>query len=511
MLASKSRISYPWPTILLSLVMVGWFYLGTNESLTELSRIPTKYFRPSVQLVGLVVYFIVVFVDIARFFKSRANYDARLTRHQHQIDDLFSAKQDLQIRANTHAGHADKLKMFISDRLLEYIEYDEKFLHFKNIAAEVRHNGVISYDKVQTALKGAMQNDSDERYRQALQSMDYLWDLLDLSTTDNIALHVANKLYACEEHYFQAQLEDEPAERSPFLPTYSAHLAVRSAMLPLIGDNVNQRDHRKVLQAGEDYHDGQFHICLNETDELLGNINHLILLVENLVNNALFYTGKARYKNPHARVAVALRQNANNAELSVYNHGPHIKEKHRDKIFQLGFSTRQIRDLHGKGLGLHFVNQIVQGYEGSMRYENICNIADTLSIRISLVGGEVETRVVEMQADGQKVLCRSVQSENPPSKKLDWSFSNRILKIEVISLTSDSVSRLVCDKTTTSTTLVDTEGWAIPRWYIAVQCRKRSAKLTFQPLDVTGVRFVVALPTARSRLEYEDKFFGATS
>ena len=166
-------------------------------------------------------------LDAFRFRQGKAKYDRQSQKYEQQIKELFQAKNALQHKVHTYSDHADKLKLFISDRLLEYIEYDEKFLHFKNIASEVRHNGVICYDKVSTALNAALAggdpgDPGDRRqYQDALDSMRYLWDLLDLSTTDNIALYIANKLYESEEQYYQQLLAAE-GEETPYTPTYSA-------------------------------------------------------------------------------------------------------------------------------------------------------------------------------------------------------------------------------------------------------------------------------------------------
>lgn len=43
--------------------------------------------------------------------------------------------------------------------------------------------------------------------------MYYLWNLLDLSTADNIALHIANFLVNAKEQYYQIMLEKENDER----------------------------------------------------------------------------------------------------------------------------------------------------------------------------------------------------------------------------------------------------------------------------------------------------------
>src|SRR5690606_12702815 len=102
-------------------------------------------------------------------------------------------------------------------------------------AAEVRHNGVISFDKVQTALQRAAGSGAENAkppadYQAALDAMRYLWDLLDLSTADNLALHIGNLLCECEEHYYQRLLNAEEAEPLPYEPAYPPQRAAWRAL-----------------------------------------------------------------------------------------------------------------------------------------------------------------------------------------------------------------------------------------------------------------------------------------
>ena len=125
------------------------------------------------------------------------------------------------------------------------------------------------------------------------------------------------------------------------------------------------------------YSDDRFSIQLRADSEMLGNENHMVLLIENLVNNALFYSQqKAAQKPLSAASRSRWRKRDGEVEFRVYNRGPHIDEDEKDKIYQLGFSSRRVREHHGKGLGLYFVDQIVRGFEGSIEFDNIENEAD---------------------------------------------------------------------------------------------------------------------------------------
>ena len=231
-----AQIHYPWLSTLVALVVVIWQFMLANAALFTDHHLPEPMQQQENLLIACGVLVLLIVFDVWRFLKASTRSKEQLKQHQDQIGELFDSKRDLGTRARTYSDHADKLKMFISERLLEYIEYDEKFLHFKNIASEVRHNGVISYDKAQTALKQAQlvcDVGQGQQYREAADGLLYLWDLLDLSTTDNITLHVANQIYDCEEHYFQALLNDTGGEPAPFQPTFMMSHALRRALLPI--------------------------------------------------------------------------------------------------------------------------------------------------------------------------------------------------------------------------------------------------------------------------------------
>jgi hypothetical protein len=393
--------------------------------------------------------------------------------------------------------------MFISERLLETIEYDEKFLHFKNIASEVRHNGVISYDKAQTALQRARQNcaqGQEQEIQDAADGLLYLWDLLDLSTTDNIALHVANQIYDCEEHYFQSLLNESNGDSSPFTPTFMMTQALRRALLP-ITENLDDLELHQEWKCPARYQDAKFNIQLRTDNEMLGKPNHMVLLIENLLNNALFYAQQKEYRNRYSRVAISLAHHDGEVEFKVYNRGPRIKDGEKDKIYQLGFSSRRIREHHGKGLGLYFVNEIAKGFEGSIAFENIDNREDQLSLSIKLANGELHKQQLSIVNVNGKPRCQLDETTDPASKKCAWSFAAPVVSIEV-SRRATRKPQLISDlKRDESSSHLDARDPLVPRWVLELQNRKRSSKLVLLPLDVRGVEFIACFPTAKSRLD----------
>ena len=499
------RLYYPWFSTLGALLLIGWQAGLTFPDLLVTDGWPPLLLDPASLGYGAALLLLLVVFDLWRFGVAKARCRARLQQYEQQIAELFDSKRELGTRARTFSDHADKLKMFISERLLETIEYDEKFLHFKNIASEVRHNGVISYDKAQTALRRA-QRDCDpamaQQYQEAADSLLYLWDLLDLSTTDNLALYVANRIYDCEEHYFQSMLNPEAFD-GPFRPTFMMSQALRRALLPICEDadllGLNDGWPKRGV-----YRDDKFHIRLSNDSELLGKENHMVLMIENLLNNALFYSRQKGFKGRYSQVAIQLGQQDGQVLLRVYNRGPHIDEEERDKIYQLGFSSRRVREHHGKGLGLYFVNEIVKGFEGSIEFENVVNRARNFHFSIKLTNGEIRQHEVACVDTNGKLMCRQGDDGAPLAKRVDWSLPATIASVEVgvgIGRKPQLISGLSANEDRTH---LDDDDERMPRWVVELRNRRRSATLRFEPLDTRGVEFRVRLPNAGSRLDQED-------
>lgn len=499
------RFSYPWLSSLGAIAIIAW-QLGLQLGLILEWKLPMLMRRDDALLLATAALIPIVIFDIWRYIKSRQRVKAQFRQYQDQIGELFDSKRELGTRARTYSDHADKLKMFISERLLETIEYDEKFLHFKNIASEVRHNGVISYDKAQTALKRARQEsdaDGQQQYQDAADGLLYLWDLLDLSTTDNIALHVANQIYDCEEHYFQSLLSEDDTEENPFEPAFMMSQALRRALLP-ITDDPDELGLNGAWKCPGRYQDDKFNIHLRTDNEMLGNPNHMVLLIENLLNNALFYAQQKEHKSRYGKVAISLAHRNGEVEFQVYNRGPRIKDSEKDKIYQLGFSSRRIREHHGKGLGLYFVNEIAKGFEGTIGFDNIDNQEDEYSLSVKLDNGEIEKHQVRVIERKGKPLCSNGDGDDSGEKKRDWSFSAPIVSIEIGSRSTRKPQLISELGQAQASSHFDDRDPQMPRWVLEINNRKRSSSLKFQPLNLRGVRFTARFPTANTRLENQD-------
>lgn len=507
------RIRYPWRTLLAAKLLLFYALLLLSPVLVDSLKIPAVVFNAQYFIAAFGGFLILAWLDFKHFSRQQQKVKASLQQ-------LWNRKRQLQQRAQTSASHTDKLKLFISDKLLEYMEYDEKYLHFKSIAAEVRHNGVISFDKVQSALTYAASHSlPDEQgnnallYQQALVGMRYLWDLLDLSTTDNMALHIGANVSRCEELLFQAELQGTSLDELPMLPTFDPQRALVDTLTLHLGVTLcdaqgnpepaflydSQALAKQPLPLLLTDSEGLYRIELHACDDLLGNANHIVLLLENLLRNAQFFATKRQYKSRFAPIAIRLWEAQQCLCVSVYNRGPHISDEAREQIFQLGFSTRRAREHNGKGLGLYFAQQIVQGFDGDIGFDNIHNHHERYHLRLELAGGEVQNLNldVELNSAGEP-LVRLADSNEEAAKQWQLSPGKRLHSIEISSTSQPQVARLTMEEGTSQ--WFDPHNPAQPQWLISLSGRKADL-LSFMPLDIRGVQFSVRLPTLNGRLD----------
>lgn len=502
------RVALPWPSLLFGLATAAFLLVTTEPALIQFYEVPAPLLREEIRYAVVAILGLIVWLDLRRSRRQHARQSAELEQLRAQVDDLWQRNKQLQLKAHTYSEHADKLKLFISDKLLEYIEYDEKFLHFKGIASEVRHNGVISFDKVQTALQQALTSamsqaaaaDSTEiraaDYQEALDAVHYLWDLLDLSTAENLTLHIGSLLCECEEQYCQRLLDSEQARALPYDPAYSPQRAAFRALAMVREDPLPELlDDDSVFTLDDD----QVRARLEPGSELLGRENHLVLLLENLLRNAQFYSGKRGYSSPFAPIALTLSEEDGDACLRVYNRGPHIREEDQPNLFQLGYSTRRKREHHGRGLGLYFVNEIVKGYEGKITVTNVRNETASYTVQLTLQNGETIDETVEIVLEDDKPRCGS--TDGATTKSCEWKTKSPVIRATVEADDGSGTQLLEGFATTGTQDFPDPAHRGHPQWRIRYRPKRNANRIEFEPLNVSGVEFEIRLPTARKRLE----------
>ena len=478
------KLGYPWLALTSTLIWMAYALLvNSGEFALELG-LPPSWLQPHYLVWAGVAVLMLYWWEYRR-------YQRRFRQLKQQIQQLWHSRQQLQQRAQLATGHTDKLKMFISDKLLEYLEYDEKYLHFKSIAKEVRHNGVISFDKVLQALTLAQQQSDDgEIYQQAQASMRYLWDLLDLSTADNMALHIATKVSQLEELLYQAELNQTALQQLPIQPLFSPEQALLSTLTQHLGAQFSlpaePLGSYQCMDSAE-----QFELHISPCSELVGNANHLILLLENLLKNAQYFAGLNEYASSLAGVVVKLNEVQQCLHISIYNRGPHIQADNPAHLFQLGYSTRQSQGHHGKGLGLYFAQQIAQGFDGTLAFENVENHQDELYLRLEFQNGEVQHLHLQQQLqDGMPVLTQAQQNTTAASAVFTLELQQPLAGLEFSSQRFTSVHKLALDQQ---------QQWLQGQDYKHWQLELTQQSLVIQAVDVRGVLCRVHLPTYQGR------------
>ena len=107
---------------------------------------------------------------------------------------------------------------------------------------------------------------------------------------------------------------------------------------------------------------------------------YIKLALMNIVQNALQALGG---RSGIKEVLIRTMKLENGVEIVVTDTGPGILEEHRDKIFQVYFSTR--RD--GTGLGLPTVRRIIEEHDGTITFQSEVGKGTSFRIFLPLAGG----------------------------------------------------------------------------------------------------------------------------
>jgi sensor histidine kinase regulating citrate/malate metabolism len=95
----------------------------------------------------------------------------------------------------------------------------------------------------------------------------------------------------------------------------------------------------------------------------------LVTVLGNLIDNAIDAMAEGNSGHAH-RVTVTLRESDDELLLQVADTGPGLDPDHVRDAFRRGWSTRQARDAHGRGLGLALVAQVVRRRGGTVGVRN---------------------------------------------------------------------------------------------------------------------------------------------
>ena len=110
--------------------------------------------------------------------------------------------------------------------------------------------------------------------------------------------------------------------------------------------------------------------------EVLGDADQLQSAVQNLVSNAV------KYSHPGGTVRVVLRREGDEAVLSVQDDGIGIPVSDQEHLFERFFRAGNTGDIHGTGLGLALVRQVVERHQGSIDLSS--EVGEGTRVRLTL-------------------------------------------------------------------------------------------------------------------------------
>jgi PAS domain S-box-containing protein len=117
---------------------------------------------------------------------------------------------------------------------------------------------------------------------------------------------------------------------------------------------------------------------------VMGDADQLQSAVQNLVSNAV------KYSNPGGKVRVGLRREGGQALLSVEDEGIGIPDTDQEHLFERFFRAGNTGDIHGTGLGLALVRQVIERHHGSVALSSVVGEGTRVTVVLPVATG-VET------------------------------------------------------------------------------------------------------------------------
>jgi len=116
---------------------------------------------------------------------------------------------------------------------------------------------------------------------------------------------------------------------------------------------------------------------LAELPEAWGDPGLLALVFNNLIGNAIKYSEAGP-------VEVAAQPDHGGIAVSVTDHGIGVPPEDCARIFERFFRAANAHNIHGSGIGLHMVRQIVELHGGSITVDSRVGLGSTFTVRLRL-------------------------------------------------------------------------------------------------------------------------------
>jgi len=106
--------------------------------------------------------------------------------------------------------------------------------------------------------------------------------------------------------------------------------------------------------------------------------NALIQALQNLIANSIKYSGESRW------LRISAANDGGHVRVSIEDHGLGISKGDVRHVFEPFFRTKDVVEaqIHGNGLGLSIVKQIVEAHGGRVRAESIKGKGSKFTIEI---------------------------------------------------------------------------------------------------------------------------------
>jgi signal transduction histidine kinase len=137
---------------------------------------------------------------------------------------------------------------------------------------------------------------------------------------------------------------------------------------------------------------------------VLGDLPALSQCVQNLVSNALKYSGKNRWIGISASVHDA-KNHQGEVQISVQDRGPGISASELAQIFKPFYRSPGAVDaqIHGTGLGLAVANRIAEAMGGRLTVESEVGVGSTFTLHLPVTSrSDAETAVLVPQSTGAR-------------------------------------------------------------------------------------------------------------
>jgi two-component system sensor histidine kinase SenX3 len=143
-----------------------------------------------------------------------------------------------------------------------------------------------------------------------------------------------------------------------------------------VGDVIRQAVNRSETNA--DSHNITIDYSGESEEVVLGNQEHLIMALHNLIENAINYSANG------TKVTVTVKAENGVVEISVIDQGIGIPESEIDRIFERFYRVdpARSRETGGTGLGLSIVKHVVTNHGGEIKVWSSQGVGSTFAMRL---------------------------------------------------------------------------------------------------------------------------------